>query len=67
MNLVKSTDNSLTFDFAPTPGIDPEKDKHMHGATYTFIDEDHFRLEGVAWENGKPTPCGQPVVFTRQP
>ena len=66
MKLVKRTANSLTFDLAPTPGLNPAKDKHMHGATYTFIDKDHFKLEGVAWENGKPSPCGPPVIFTRQ-
>ena len=66
MKLVKSTPTSLTFDLAPTPGLDPAKDPHMHGATYTFIDNDHFQLEGVAWENGKSTPCGPPVIFTRQ-
>lgn len=66
MKLVKSTADSLTFDLAPTPGLNPEKDKHMHGATYTFIDANHFKLEGVAWENGKSTPCGPPVIFTRQ-
>lgn len=66
MKLVKSSANSLTFDLAPTPGLDPAKDKHMHGATYTFIDADHFQLEGVSWENGKSVPCGPPVVFTRR-
>jgi hypothetical protein len=66
MKLVKSTANSLTFDLAPTPGLNPAKDKHMHGATYTFIDANHFQLEGVAWENGKPSPCGPPVIFTRR-
>ena len=66
MKLVKSTADSLTFDLAPTPGLDVSKDKHMHGATYTFIDANHFKLEGVAWENGKSTPCGPPVIYTRQ-
>jgi hypothetical protein len=37
----------------------------MHGATYTFIDANHFQMDGVAWENGKPSPCGPPVIFTR--
>ena len=59
-------DKPLTFDLAPTPGLNPAKDKHMHGATYTFIDADHFKLEGVSWENGKSVPCGPPVVFTRR-
>ena len=66
MKLVKSTPDSLTFDLAPTPGLNVAKDKHMHGATYTFIDADHFKLEGVSWDNGKSCPCGPPVIFTRQ-
>jgi hypothetical protein len=66
MKLTKSTPNSLTFDLAPTPGLNPAKDMHMHGATYTFIDANHFKLEGVSWENGKSAPCGPPVIFTRR-
>lgn len=66
MKLTKSSPDSLTFDLAPTPGLNAAKDKHMHGATYTFIDADHFKLEGVAWENGKPTPCGPPAIFARK-
>ena len=66
MKLVRSTTDSLTFDLAPTPGLNPAKDKHMHGATYTFMDANHFKLEGVSWDNGKSTPCGPPVIFTRQ-
>lgn len=66
MKLIKSTADSLTFDLVPTPGLNPAKDKHMHGATYTFLDANHFKLEGVSWDNGKSCPCGPPVVFTRQ-
>jgi hypothetical protein len=66
MKLVKSTPDSLTFDLAPTPGLNVAKDKHMHGVTYTFIDADHFKLEGVSWDNGKSCPCGPPVIFTRK-
>jgi hypothetical protein len=66
MKIVKSTPDSLTFDLAPTPGLNAAKDKHMHGATYTFIDANHFKMDGVAWENGKSSPCGPPVVFTRK-
>ena len=66
MKLIKSTADSLTFDLAPTPGLNAAKDKHMHGATYTFIDANHFKLEGVGWENGKSAPCGPPVIFTRK-
>lgn len=66
MKLTKSTADSLTFDLAPTLGLNVAKDKHMHGATYTFIDADHFKLEGVSWDNGKSCPCGPPVIFSRQ-
>lgn len=66
MKLIKSTADSLTFDLVPTPGLNPAKEKHMHGATYTFIDANHFKLEGVGWENGKSAPCGPPVIFTRK-
>jgi hypothetical protein len=66
MKLVKQTADSLTFDLAPTPGLDVKKDMHMHGATYTFIDANHFKLEGVSWKDGKAVPCGPPVIFTRQ-
>jgi hypothetical protein len=66
MKLAKSSGDSLTFDLAPTPGLNVAKDKHMHGATYTFVDANHFKLEGVSWENGKSAPCGPPVIFTRQ-
>lgn len=66
MQLTKSTEDSLTFDLVPTPGLNAAKEKHMHGATYTFIDSNHLKMEGVSWDNGKPVPCGPPVIFTRK-
>ena len=66
MKLVKSTADSLTFDLTETPGLNPAKDQHMHGATYTFIDRNHFKLEGVSWQDGKSAPCGPPVIFSRR-
>lgn len=66
MRLAKSSADSLTFDLAPTPGLNPAKDMHMHGATYTFIDANHFKLAGVSWQNGKAADCGPPVIFARQ-
>ena len=66
MRVKKSTADSLTFELAPTPGLNPAQDKHMHGATYTFVDANHFKLAGVAMENGRPCPCGPPVIFKRQ-
>jgi hypothetical protein len=66
MKLIKSTADSLTFDLVPTPGLNVAKDQHMHGATYTFVDANHFKLEGVSWANGKSAPCGPPAIFTRK-
>ena len=66
MRLTKSTADSLTFDLVPTPGLNAAKDMHMHGATYTFIDANHFKLEGVSWKDGKCTACGPAVIFTRK-
>lgn len=66
MKLVKQSARSLTFDLAPTPGLDAGREMHMHGATYTFLDANHFQLEGVSWKDGKSNPCGPPVIFTRQ-
>jgi hypothetical protein len=40
--------------FAGGTNLNPAKDKHMHEATLTFIDEDHIHLTGSCWENGKP-------------
>jgi len=34
--------------------LDPAKDKHMHEATLTLVDDDHIELTGVAWEGGAP-------------
>ncbi|MBL9117773.1 MAG: hypothetical protein JNJ83_22385 [Verrucomicrobiaceae bacterium] len=66
MKLVKQTADSLTFDLTTTPGLNVQKDMHMHGATYTFVDANHFKVEGVSWKDGKASPCGPPVIFTRQ-
>lgn len=64
MRLVKRTANALTFDFTSTPGLNPAKDQHMHGATYTFVDANHVKVEGVSWKNGKPEP-GCACEYTR--
>src|SRR3954447_4760803 len=37
----KSPANQLHFQFAGGTNLDPAKDKHMHGATLTFVDDDH--------------------------
>lgn len=56
----KSPANQLHFQFAGGANLDPKKDKHMHEATLTFVDDDHIEVAGVAWENGQPCKecCG---------
>ena len=53
--------NKIRFEFAGGGNLDPKKDKHMHGATLTFVDADHIELDGEGWENGAPMKemCGQ--------
>ena len=57
----KSPANKITFNFAGGSNLDPKKDKHMHGATLTIVDNDHIELDGLGWEDGKPAKemCGQ--------
>lgn len=52
--------NTMKWVFAGGTNLDPAKDAHMHGATVTFLDDDHVQIEGEAWEGGKPsaTHCG---------
>lgn len=50
----KSLKNKLEFEFAGGANLDPKKDKHMHSATFIFVDADHREVEGCGWENGGP-------------
>jgi hypothetical protein len=47
--------NKITFEFAGGSNLNPKKDKHMHGATLTIIDADHFQVDGIGWDNGAPS------------
>jgi hypothetical protein len=55
-----SSPNKLKWEFAGGTNLDVTKDKHMHGATVTFTDDDHIEVEGEAWDGGKPCAecCG---------
>jgi hypothetical protein len=57
----KSPANKITFNFTGGGNLDPKKDKHMHGATLTIVDNDHIEVDGIGWEDGKPAKemCGQ--------
>ena len=50
----KSPGNKLNFEFAGGSNLDPKKDKHMHSAVLTFVDDDHIEVDGIGWEDGKP-------------
>jgi hypothetical protein len=57
----KAPANKITWLFEGGGNLDPAKDKHMHGATVTIIDNDHIEIDGIAWEGGKPAleMCGK--------
>ncbi len=57
----KSPANRIDFVFAGGSNLDPQKDKHMHGATLTIIDADHIEIVGEGWDGGKPAHdmCGK--------
>jgi hypothetical protein len=60
-----SSGNQIVFQFVGGGNLDPKKDKHMHEATLTFVDDDHIEVKGVGWENGAPCKemcCGQKLV-----
>ena len=61
----KAPANQIRFQFAGGSNLDPKKDKHMHAATLTLVDADHFEVAGVAWEGGAPAKdmcCGMKLV-----
>ncbi len=49
-----SPPNQICFKFAGGANLDPKKDRHMHEATLTLIDDDHIELTAVGWEDGAP-------------
>ena len=61
----KSPANQICFQFAGGSNLDPRKDKHMHAATLTIVDDDHIEIAGVGWEGGAPAKdmcCGMKLV-----
>src|ERR1700688_1791775 len=61
----KSPANQICFQFAGGSNLDPQKDKHMHAATLTIVDDGHIELAAVGWEAGVPTKemcCGMKLV-----
>lgn len=61
----KSVGDQLNFEFVGGGNLDPTKDKHMHSAVLTFVDNDHIEVNGVGWEDGKPAKemcCGMKFI-----
>jgi len=63
-----SPENKLNFEFVGGTNLHPKKDKHMHSAVLTFVDDNHFEVEGVAWEDGKPAQemCGKMKLIRKK-
>src|SRR5262245_3983871 len=61
----KSPANQIVWRFVGGANLDPKKDKHMHEATLTIVDDDRLEVNGVGWENGAPAKemcCGLKLV-----
>ena len=61
----KSPADQIRFQFAGGSNLDPKKDKHMHAATLTIVDDGHIEIAGVGWEGGAPAKdmcCGMKLV-----
>jgi hypothetical protein len=61
----QSPANQICFQFAGGSNLDPTKDKHMHSATLTIVDDSHIEVAGVGWDGGAPAKdmcCGLKLV-----
>jgi hypothetical protein len=61
----KSPANQICFQFAGGSNLDPKKDKHMHAATLTIVDDNHIEIAGEAWDGDVPSKemcCGMKLV-----
>jgi hypothetical protein len=61
----KSATNQIAFEFAGGSNLDSTKDRHMHSAVLTIVDDNHIELNGVGWNAGGPAKdmcCGQKLV-----
>jgi hypothetical protein len=60
-----SPKNQIVFKFVGGGNLDPKKDKHMHEATLTIVNDDTIEVNGIGWENGGPAKemcCGFKLV-----
>lgn len=47
--------NQIAFRFVRATNLKSEKDRHMHGAAYTFVDKDRLRSEWTLSNERKAT------------
>ncbi|QEH35832.1 hypothetical protein OJF2_43890 [Aquisphaera giovannonii] len=59
----KSPANQIRFEFDGGANLDPKKDKHMHSAALTILDDSHVEMSGSAWDGG--APCKEQCCVTK--
>jgi hypothetical protein len=64
---LKAPSNKFVWEFVGGTNLDVAKDKHMHSATLTVVDDNHIELQGEGWQDGKPCKecCGK-FTFVRK-
>jgi hypothetical protein len=61
----KSPKNQIVFQFDGGGNLDPKKDKHMHEAILTIVDDNRIEMAGTGWEKGAPAKemcCGLKLI-----
>jgi len=53
MKAEKSDGNTIAFKFTGASNMKSDKDMHMHGVTYTFVDRDTLKAEWTHYMDGK--------------
>ena len=43
----------IAFKFVGATNVKSDRDRHMHDMTFHFLDADHIKVEGSAYEDGK--------------
>jgi hypothetical protein len=57
--------NQIVFRFVGGANLNPAKDRHMHDATLTIVDQDRIEVNGTGWVDGAPAKdmcCGMKLV-----
>jgi hypothetical protein len=60
-----SPPNQIVFRFVGGTNLNPAKDKHMHDATLTIVNEDRIEVNGTGWVDGAPAKdmcCGMKLI-----